>query len=367
MVEDVGLDRLVGSPGGVVAEDVDLQGEPFGGGGELAHQEGHLLVDAGVAAQVGDAVGAKGADVGQAAAVGQHLEFLGADVLAVVFFDLAHLLFQIGAQQADALELLEQRFIDEADGVDVDGEGALDAAAAAFAHPPPVAKGGRDQLIGRDGGDGLVPVLHPHGGQGNIDDIAVGAVLGHLDPVPLPHQIHGGDLHPGHQAENGILEDQQQDSGHSPQPGDEEEGAAVGQLRQDEDEAEQENDQFDRLHQAADGQLLPRRAGAVDVHAGIEQRIEDQKAGQNEIDVVEARQQPEQLIIRRQHQRQTNGKDHRRQQMRDAIDDLVGDHVVVPLDGTLLRCFLDQRHDDAARDVIGDQGDGKQDAERQHL
>jgi len=94
--------------------------------------------------------------------------------------------------------------------VHVDIDGALDATAAGLRHATPVLHGIADQRIGGNGGDGLVPVLNLDRRQRDVDHVAVGAVLGHLDPVANRHHVVGGDLYTRHETENRVLEDQHQ-------------------------------------------------------------------------------------------------------------------------------------------------------------
>ena len=62
-------------------------------------------------------------------------------------------------------------------------------ASSAFLHSPPVLERGRDERVRRDHGQGVVPVADLDRVEGYLLDIAVGAAVGHLDPVAEPDHI----------------------------------------------------------------------------------------------------------------------------------------------------------------------------------
>ena len=128
--------------------------------------------------------------------------------VGIVVLDVVEFGFQVGAQDVDALEAFQQRLVGKLNGAHVDLERAFDAAAAGFAHAAPVFKRVGDQRIGRDGGNGLVPVLHFDRGERDVDHIAVGAAAGHFDPVADHHHIVDRELEAGDQAENGVLKNE---------------------------------------------------------------------------------------------------------------------------------------------------------------
>ena len=68
--------------------------------------------------------------------------------------------------------------------------------------------------MGRNGGDRLVPVLDLHRVESDFDDVAVRAVLRHLDPVADADHVVAGDLYAGHYRQDRVLEHQHQDRGH---------------------------------------------------------------------------------------------------------------------------------------------------------
>lgn len=70
MIEYVGLDAFVGSPGCRVGEAVDLERQPLGTGRKLTNHNGHCLMHARMVAQVGLYIGAESPDIGRTARVG---------------------------------------------------------------------------------------------------------------------------------------------------------------------------------------------------------------------------------------------------------------------------------------------------------
>ncbi|MNS78906.1 hypothetical protein D3C72_1125400 [compost metagenome] len=130
------------------------------------------------------------------------------------------LLAQVIAQHRELLQPGQHRRLHEAHAVLVQVQRALDPAATRFLHAAPVLERLGHQLLGRDGGDGLVEVLHGDGMQGDIDDIAVSVLARHLDPVADAHAAIATDLHAGHQRQDGVLEDQHQHRGCRAQAGD---------------------------------------------------------------------------------------------------------------------------------------------------
>ena len=69
VIEDVGLDFFVSSPGDVAGECVDFQGQAPGAALELANQKGEVLMHSGMGTKVGEDVGPEHADVCEGASV----------------------------------------------------------------------------------------------------------------------------------------------------------------------------------------------------------------------------------------------------------------------------------------------------------
>ncbi len=177
MIKDISLDVLIVRPNGVIGEGVDLDREAVLVWGQLADHEGQVFPGFRVIAQIGEAVGAKGADIGQPAPVDQLFEVV-ADVF-VIFLDIRQFLIEVRAEQANPLEAGEQFVVGKLQGAQVDLQWTLDPAAPGLLHPPPVREGVRNHRVGGHRGDRLIEILHLHGGQRNVDDIAVGAAGRH--------------------------------------------------------------------------------------------------------------------------------------------------------------------------------------------
>ena len=179
VVEDVALDFLVVDPLFVAAESVDLQRHAKFGGLQLAHHHGQVVVQLGVVVEVGLDVGAEDAQVGLLASV--H-DFARVDAVGlVVFGDVFLLLGDVVLHQAVMLVFLQHLGRAIADGVHVNVEAARDASSARLRHAAPVGERTGNQRVSGDGGDGVVPVLHLHGGEVDFQDVAIGGT--HHNPV----------------------------------------------------------------------------------------------------------------------------------------------------------------------------------------
>gem|GEM_PF-5734133 len=100
---------------------------------------------------------------------------------------------------------------------DVDKERALDSSSSALRHAPPVSERLTDQGVGRDGGDGLVPVADFDGGQTDFLDVSVCFVAGHLEPVTDRKHAVGRQLDSSNKAEDDVPEDEHEDRGQHPE------------------------------------------------------------------------------------------------------------------------------------------------------
>ncbi len=206
MVEDVGLDVFVVDPTRVAGKTVDLDGKTILRGGQLAHQQGHVLADPGVMLQIRQDIGTKGTHVRQVAGV-DAVTILDLS-LSVPGDDLVLFLLDVLGDVCDLGEALEHRRSAQLDRLHIDVNRSFDPTATRLGHAAPVLEGIRDQRIGRNRGDRLVPVLDLDGGQCNVDDITVRPVAGHFNPVPFGEHLVGGELDSRHKTQDGILENQ---------------------------------------------------------------------------------------------------------------------------------------------------------------
>ena len=208
MVEDVALNRLVCAPLRGIGKAVNLQGDAALCGGQLAHQQGHPLMDAGMVLQISGAIGAEGADIGQVPGVG-HGSLRGG-TFPVGHADFLQFRGKIIAQKVDFLPSLQLRFRSEPDGIKVNLYRAFDTPTAGIDHPSPIGKRFGNEVIGRDSGDGFIKVLDADGGQCNVDHIPIGVGSGHHNPITNPHHSVAGKGNPGRQSEDGVFEDEHQ-------------------------------------------------------------------------------------------------------------------------------------------------------------
>ena len=88
--------------------------------------------------------------------------------------------------------------------------------------------------------------------QRDVDDVAIGLVLGHLDPVADLDHVVSGELDARDQREDRVLEDQQQDRGHRTEAAQEDQRALIEQRRDDDDDRDDSDGQLDELQIALD-------------------------------------------------------------------------------------------------------------------
>ena len=152
----------------------------------------------------------------------------------------------------------------------VDRQRPLDAASAAFAHAAPVLERVAHQRIGRDGRDGLVEILHLDRRQRDLDDISVGAVFRHGDPVSRAQHVVGRELYAGHQPEDAVAEDEHQHGGRGAESGQNRRGVAADEDADDEDAADQHRDELDHLVDSLERAVAERLVFVRNVVQGVQ-------------------------------------------------------------------------------------------------
>ncbi len=230
-------------------------------GRELAHKQRLVIGNIRPCLEIGMYIGAEGADVGQPPAV----EHLFSGMARVPAFHFLLLGPEIVAQQTEARKIDETAIIKKMDAVLVDHQRAHDPSAARFRHPAPVAETFINKPVRGDGSDGLVEILHLHRVQCDVDDVAIGVELRHLDPVAQADHVIGADLNRGDQREDRVLEHEHEHGRHGPQPGKQQQGRAVHQSRYDENGRSAVDDHLADLDIALDGTIGGVRAALVDV------------------------------------------------------------------------------------------------------
>ncbi len=149
-----------------------------------------------MAAQIAFHVRSETADIGDPSSIYRLLAALRE--LGVPRIDLTAFLGKVLIQQIEAMQMLTFFATQKVHALLIQKQAALDSPPAAFLHASPVLERIADKTLGRDVAYGLVPVLHLHRMQGNINDIAVYVELRHFHPVAHSDQVVGGDLHTGH-------------------------------------------------------------------------------------------------------------------------------------------------------------------------
>ena len=132
-------------------------------------------------------------------------------------------------------------------GVDVDGQRALDAAAAALAHGPPVLERVAHKGVGRDRSDGLVEVLYLDRRERHLGYVSVGAVFAHGDPVARAEHVVCRELHARNKPEDRILEYEHQYGGRGSQTREYGRGVLVDEYADNDDYADGGGDEVDHL------------------------------------------------------------------------------------------------------------------------
>ena len=179
VVKNVALDLFVVGPLLVATEGVDLQRHAKLRRLQLSHHHGEVMVQLRVIVEIGLDVGAEDAEVGLLATV--H-DLASVDVVGLVIFeDVCLFLSDVIFYQSIMFVFLQHLGRAVANGVHVDVDAAGDASSTRLRHASPVGERGRDQRVGRDGSDGVIPVLHLHRSEVDFLHSAVG--LPHHDPV----------------------------------------------------------------------------------------------------------------------------------------------------------------------------------------
>ena len=118
-------------------------------------------------------------------------------------------------------EFLKHSGVSKGDCGHVDVDATFDATASRFAHSAPVFKGVGDKGVGGDGANGFVPVLDFNSVNGNFDNIAVGTIFGHFDPVTFADHIVCSELNSSDESEDGVFKHEHGDGGESAEEGEE--------------------------------------------------------------------------------------------------------------------------------------------------
>ena len=168
-----------------------------------------------MALQVRQRVGAERAEVGHAPTVGRQLRAVALGLVPGLEFGL--LAADIAAEQVHLGHAHFFLIVQETHAAGVDVQAALDTAPTGGLHATPVLERLGHQAPGGDGDDGLVEVLHLHRVQGDIHHIAIGADLGHFDPVTDAQHVVAGQLHTGDERQQGVLVHQQNHRRHRTQ------------------------------------------------------------------------------------------------------------------------------------------------------
>ena len=252
-------------------------------------------------------------------------------------------------------------------GVGVDVDRQLQSASARLAHAAPVLKRVAHEQIRRYGGDGLVEVLHLDSGERHFPYISVGAILVHGYPVARTQHVVGRKLHAGHKTEDGILENQHDDSSRSAKTGKHGAGTLVDDDAHHEDEAHHNGHEVEHLIDA-----LQRPVAQLLVLAGyLVERMKKlaykEQRHHHEVDVAGLEQHGQHTAVGSKGKRQQDIPQHGRYDAAEGFHHTVVEQIVVPCGLGALGKLLHCRHDNIAeqrRAEIRNKTYGKQGRER---
>src|SRR5690606_15232998 len=112
----------------------------------------------------------------------------------------------------------------EAYGGHVDVDRTLYPPSTSLKHPAPVLEAVIKKLVGRHNGGCGIPVLDGHRRERDVQHIAIGTDLRHLDPVAHPHEVVVRQLYACNEGEQGVAEDEQDYRHHGAESAHEEPG-----------------------------------------------------------------------------------------------------------------------------------------------
>ena len=203
-------------------------------------------------------------------------------------------------------------------------------------------------------------VLHLDRVQRDVHHIAIGADLGHLDPVADVEHVVAGELHAGDERQQCVLVDQQQHRRHGAQTREQQQRRAVDQGGDDDDGAEHPQDHLRQLHVALDRASAGVLGARVDVEQGVQQAGQGQgheQQGEGQRQVVEKVQGDG---AQARHQLEAELDDQRWRGLGQAVEDLVVAQVVQPAQGGLAGQQAAAVQDQEAGQAAHDQRDAEE-------
>ena len=281
VVEDVGLDGFVLGPRLFFAEDVDLDWEPLPCRLELPYQKRHVGVDHGVVLKVSDYVGSECPDIGQTATVDQFRLVYGN--VFIGFFQLFKFPVYVFRDVFYLSELVDHLLIADFYRGHVDVDGALDSPASRFFHASPVFERTGDEGVSGNRGNGLVEIPYHDRCQGHVDNVAVGAEIGDLDPVADTHHLVGGELYSRDETENGIPEDQDQNSSYGAKASEKEIGRFSHDDGKNDDDRSRIQDDLGHLDKSPEGHSSRYVECSIDIKSGVQEGVDHHESGDDQV------------------------------------------------------------------------------------
>ena len=203
-------------------------------------------------------------------------------------------------------------------------------------------------------------ILHLDRVQGDVHHVAIGADLGHFDPVADPQHVVAGQLHAGDERQQGVLVHQQDHRRHRTKTRQQQQRRTVDQGGDDDDCAKHVQHHFRQLHVALD------RAGArvfsagVDVQQGVEQGTHGQHQEQDADCQGHVADEQDRGFAQVRHQIQAELNHQGWRHLCQAVEDFVVPQIIKPVQRRLPAEQFDGVEDEVARDPAEQQGDYQQ-------
>src|SRR5690606_25479131 len=267
----------------VRGKQVQLQRQPVFLRTQLPHDVGQVRVDTGMIPGIQFDVFPEKSHIGHIAAIDRHGLIRSGFLIVPVNLSLSF--FNIGFQELDLLQLFDLFPLQVADAGNLQFDGPFNPPSARLLHAPPVLERVGDQVIGRNGSNGLVPVLDFYRIQIDFLYEAIGAVFGHLNPVADAHHVVGGYLDAGHKAQDGVLENQHQDGRGCPHGGDENPDGFTGKQGKDHQPGKNVHDDADHLEVTFQRFVFEGILGTQVIPDGAQHRADNPYAQKDHVDV----------------------------------------------------------------------------------
>jgi hypothetical protein len=185
--------------------------------------------------------------------------------------------------------------------------------------------------------------------QGDVDHVAVGVELRHLDPVAHADQVVAGQLDARHQAEQRVAEHQQQHRRSRAEPTEDEERVAPDQRRDHHDGRQDVDDEHDRLQVALDGPRGRLRRAGVHIAERVEEGADRARDHQHHGSCDEALREGRDAVGQQRHEGEPGADDEEWHRPGETVEEAPGVQRLVPLHAGAATEAAERAHQVAAR------------------